>query len=88
MGHVQGNNRIGSKIMMSYPDESGTIRMWGWIPKLANDQPSQDKLLSEIYYHLVDTYGDDNICFWLDFDPSKNSDILEYLNKKLLKRVE
>jgi len=84
MGFVRGGNRDGSKIMMSYPYNGETIRMWGWIPKSACTNLSRNEILDEIYYLLVDTYGDEHIDFWLDFDPQKYDNILVYLQDKLL----
>ncbi len=84
MGYVKGGNRTGAKIMMSYPYENGIVRIWGWIPRLAQSNTSRDDILNEIYYFLEDTYGADQLSFWLDFDPQKNNSALEYLEKKLL----
>ena len=42
------------------------------------------RLTWEIYYLLVDTYGDEHVDLWLDFDPQKYDDILVYLEDKLL----
>ncbi len=52
MGYVRGSERIGAKIMMSYPYDNGTIRLWGWIPKLSKPQVPLNDILTEIYYFL------------------------------------
>ncbi len=85
MGYVRGKLRDGAKIMMSYPYENGTIRMWGWIPQLPQSRPSRSDILEAIYYDFLEaTYGVEQIQFWLDFDPGKNSSVLEYLREYLL----
>jgi len=84
MGYVRGANHAGAKVMMSYPYEDGTIRIWGWIPRLAQSEPSRNDILNEIYYFLEDAYGADQLSFWLDFDPEKYRSVLEYLGKYLL----
>ncbi len=88
MGYVRGGNRIGAKIMMSYPYDNGTVRMWGWIPRLTQSKSSHDDILNEIYYFLDATYGSDQIPFWLDFNPKRNGNVLEYLEENLLGGVE
>jgi CRISPR-associated protein Cmr1 len=84
MGSVHRGDRRGAKIMMSYPYDNGIIRIWGWIPKLAGSHPSQGEILDEIYSLLEDIYRD-NFSYWLDFNPSKHSDIVKYLEEHLLK---
>lgn len=84
MGYVKGSNRTGSKIMMSYPYGDGTIRLWGWIPRLSQSTPSRDNILTEIYYFLEEAYGKDKISFWLDYDPGRDGAILNYLEKSFL----
>lgn len=88
MGYVKGPNRSGAKIMMSYPYDNGTIRIWGWIPKLTRSSVSRNEIMNEIYYFLEDTYGPDNLTFWLDFDPEKYDSMLGYLKQHLLKEAE
>jgi CRISPR-associated protein Cmr1 len=88
MGFVRGGNRIGAKIMMSFPYDDGTVRLWGWIPRLTQSKPSRDEILNEIYYFLEDVYGPDQTSFWLDFNPEQNRNVLEYLDKNLLAGVE
>ncbi len=87
MGSVHGENRQGAKIMMSYPYDNGTIRIWGWIPKIASSHPSRSEILDEIYGLLEDTYGD-NFGYWLDFNPDKHGDILKYLEEHFLKGAQ
>lgn len=77
MGYVRGNERIGAKIMMSYPYDNGTIRLWGWIPKLSAVRVSLNDILSEIY----DFLGEEYISFWLDYDPQRNGSILHYIEE-------
>ncbi len=84
MGSVHRGDRRGAKIMMSYPYDNGIIRIWGWIPKLAGSHPSQGEILDEIYSLLEDIYRD-NFSYWLDFNSSKHSDIVKYLEEHLLK---
>ncbi len=86
MGYVRGGNRIGAKIMMSYPYDNGIVRIWGWIPRLTQSTPSYDEIVDEIYYFLQDTYG--SVPFWLYFDAEKDDSVLEYLEKDLLGGVE
>jgi CRISPR-associated protein Cmr1 len=83
MGYVRGPNRIGAKIMMSYPYENGTIRLWGWIPRIADPQIVRSKIMDEIYYFLEDNYGKEH--FWLDYDPTRNGSVIEYLEKFFVK---
>ena len=83
-----GNNRIGSKIMMSYPyidNGSPTIRLWGWVPRSPNSQPSRSEILNEISFFLEDTYGEENVSSWHYFVPENHEGILEYLETQLLK---
>ncbi len=87
MGTVRGG-RQGAKIMMSYPYDNGTIRMWGWIPKFTRTNVSRNEVINEIYYFLEDTYGTDNLTFWLDFDPEKYESMLAYLGQHLLKEAK
>ncbi len=70
--------------MMSYPYDNGTIRIWGWIPKLAGSHPSRGEILDEIYSLLEDIYRD-NFSYWLDFNPTKHGNIVKYLEEHLLK---
>lgn len=85
MGYVKRDIREGAKVMMSYPYENGMIRMWGWIPQLPQSHPSRSDILEAIYYDFLEaTYGIEQIQFWLDFDPGKNSSVLEYLREYLL----
>jgi CRISPR-associated protein Cmr1 len=83
MGFVRGRNRVGAKIMMSYPYEDGTIRIWGWVPTMSLVQVSRNDILNEIYYLLVDTYGEENMPFWLDYDPQKSGTVLQCLEEYL-----
>jgi len=84
MGSVHRGDRRGAKIMMSYPYDNGTIRIWGWIPKSAGSHSSQGEILDKIYGLLEEIYRD-NFSYWLDFNPSKYSDIVKYLEEHLLK---
>jgi len=84
MGSVHRGDRRGAKIMMSYPYDNGTIRIWGWIPKLVGSHPSQGEILDEIYSLLEDVYRD-NFSYWLDFNPNKQGDIMKYLKEYILK---
>lgn len=83
MGSVR-RGRQGAKIMMSYPYDDGTIRIWGWIPKLSDNHPSRNEILDEIYGLLEDIYRD-NFSYRLDFDPNKHGDIMKYLEEHILK---
>ncbi len=83
MGSVYRERR-GAKIMMSYPYDNGTIRIWGWIPKLAGTHPSRSEVLDEIYSLLEEIYRD-NFRYWLDFNPNKYSDIVKYLEDRIFK---
>ncbi|MGI9057471.1 MAG: type III-B CRISPR module RAMP protein Cmr1 [Ktedonobacteraceae bacterium] len=85
MGYVRGQNRVGAKIMMSYPYENGTIRMWGWIPSMAHPKIPRSEILNEMYYFLEDTYGKEHVPFWLDYDPEKNISVVAYLEKFFVK---
>lgn len=87
MGSVRGGNRQGAKIMMSYPYDNGTIRIWGWIPKLSDNHPSRSEILNEIYSLLEDIYRD-NFSYWIDFDPNKQGDIMKYLEEHVLKEEQ
>ncbi len=87
MGYVRGE-RIGAKIMMSYPYDNGTIRIWGWIPGMNQAKPSRNDILNGIYGFLEDTYGQDNFSFWLDYDPERNGTVLNYLEQYVLKGAE
>lgn len=58
--------------------------MWGWIPKSACARASRNEILDEIYYFLVDTYGEEQVSFWLDFNPKQYNDVLVYLQDKLV----
>jgi CRISPR-associated protein Cmr1 len=87
MGYVKRDLRGGAKIMMSYPDENGTIRMWGWIPRLPPSHPSRNEISDRIYYFLKNIDGADQIPFWY-FDAEKDSSALEYLEEYLLIGVQ
>lgn len=87
MGFVNRSDRRGAKIMMSYPYDNGTIRLWGWIPKGNQSAPTRDNILGEIYHFLDETYQD-NFSFWLDYDPKKDGTILSYLENSVLKGAE
>ena len=87
MGYVNRSDRRGAKIMMSYPYDDGTIRLWGWIPKGSQSAPTRNNILGEIYHFLEETYQDD-FSFWLDYDPEKNGAIASYLEKSVLKGAE
>lgn len=88
MGYVKGANRDGAKIMMSYPYENGTIRIWGWIPRMDQAEPSRNDILSEIYGFLEDNYGETGFSFWRDYDPQKDGNILNYLEQHFLEGAE
>lgn len=88
MGYVSRSDRRGAKIMMSYPYEDGTIRLWGWIPKGSQSAPTRDNILTEIYYFLEEAYGKDNFSFWLDYDPGRDGPIVSYLENAVLKGAE
>jgi len=81
---AKGEERQGAKIMMSYPDKDGMMRIWGWIPR---PDPLRSEILVKIYGLLEGTYGDDFIG-WLDFDPDKHNNVLRYLEEFLFKGVE
>jgi CRISPR-associated protein Cmr1 len=93
MGYVRGNERIGAKIMMSYPYDNGTIRLWGWIPKLSKPQVPLNDILTEIYYFLedeygeVDEYGKKSLPSWLDYDPQRNGRVLRYISEYLVEGI-
>ncbi len=84
MGSVHRGDRQGAKVMMSYPYDNGTIRIWGWIPKLPGAHPSHSEILDEIYSLLEEIYRD-NFSYWLDFNPNKQGDIVKYLEEHILK---
>ncbi len=87
MGVVRGNERQGAKIMMSYPYGQGTIRIWGWIPKIPRSPTERSTILDGIYDFLDDTYGND-FTYWLDFNLDKHGDVLKYLEEHILKEGE
>jgi CRISPR-associated protein Cmr1 len=86
MGYVaQGREsmRIGAKIMMSYPYENGTIRMWGWLPIM--DQPTlQEDILDDIHDLLKKKYGEDNILSWLYYASQEDRNVINYLEQYFL----
>lgn len=84
MGAVHRGDRRGAKIMMSYPYDNGTIRLWGWIPTLQGTYPSRNEILNEIYSLLEDLYRD-NFRYWLDYNPNKHGDMMKYLEDRILK---
>lgn len=85
MGSVRGSNRIGAKIMMSYPYDNGTIRLWGWIPAMAHPNIARSNIMDEIYYFLEDTYGKERVSSWLDYDPQKNGSVIAFLEEFFVK---
>ena len=84
MGSVYRGERQGAKILTSYPYDNGTIRIWGWIPKLPGNHPSRSEILDEIYSLLEEIYKD-SFSYWLDFHPNKQGDIMKYLEEHILK---
>lgn len=83
MGYAGRNNRIGSKIMMSFPYDNNTVRIWGWIPETTNFGVSQENVMNMIYHYLESEYGKKNILYPHKFNPVRQVNGLKFLEDLL-----
>ena len=84
MGYVRGNDRIGAKVLMSYPNDKGVIRMWGWIPQLIDQKEPEKPALLKIREYMQTKYGGKNTA-WHRFDRDKHGDGAGFLKELCLR---
>jgi CRISPR-associated protein Cmr1 len=78
MGYARGDNRIGSKVTMSFPYDN-IIRIWGWMPEATNFGSSRENVMNKIYHYLESEYGKKNILYPNKFNPARYAIGLKFL---------
>jgi CRISPR-associated protein Cmr1 len=72
MGEVRGNSRIGSKISISQPFDSGSgpvMRMWGWVPEYLAVRAGVSRC--DVLDRIKGVVPSSALLTWEEMDPSK-----------------
>lgn len=86
MGYAGGKDPIGAKVLMSYPNDKGIIRMWGWLPEHIDLAAPGKPATLKIQDYMQKKYGEQNaagekMVTWHQFDRNKHGDGAGFLKE-------